>query len=811
MLGEQTQSPQVVRRPLLMAATMFCFGVLASRLGDLTSNLLLTLGIAAFCYFLAHRRRILAIFLLPIGFLGAGMVVGSLQRPPEQTLTTQSSNYAEQPLLLEGIVREAPELRPEGQRLLVDLIATSTSPVGGSWLSVQGRALITVGRWQDEPCGGPGDRIRVFAKVRDYAEKTFPGGISARALAARRGAALKAFAPNENYCLLLQNAEKHSFLGFMESVRNRMHLSLAAVLPAEQASIVRAFTTGDTSGISAEVQDSFRDSGLSHLLAVSGLNLALVSWVFMVGLYWLLRRSSWASLGFGARRWAALAAVPVVVLYTYLVGASPSAVRACWMVLALIAAQIFMRLSEAWSALALTVLIMVALDPGTLGDVSFQLSFAAVAALLRVYPALQNWWFPKLSAKPWIVRISVEVSLATLAATIGTAPLVARHFGRISLVGLLANLPAAPLGSVVLVPFSLLGGLTSLVSPQLAKVFLIPAGYCADLLLKLAQWSASLPLATLDFPKPTILEACLFYGAMIGLSLGAQRKKMRAFGLVCLLGIVLSVSLHSLNRYTRDSLRVTYLPVGQGDGMAVEFPGGEVMVIDAGPSSQYSDAGERVLIPYLRRRRIQTIDYLVLSHPHADHIGGVEALSEAITIKQVFYSGDRREAPKEMLAAIDRLSPQVVNYQTAPQEIGGVQLKWLGPLRAPGNYHDVNDGSVVLKLTLGAHSFLFTGDVELEAEQELTNKYGSELKATVLKAGHHGSRSSSHSFFLEKVQPEHMVMQLGKNNVFRFPHRQALKRMEHSGAKLWRTDIHGAITIETDGEALSVEPYLKSQ
>ena len=784
-----------------MAATAFCVGALLDRADPLWTVLTL-LGLAGLTFMLARRQRILAALVVPFVFGAAGAAVALAQLPPFEDLSQAVSLDRRTPILIEGIVAEAPDWRADGHRLVVDLVGTSTSP-RVALIPAHGRVSLTV-TGTAAPCAGPGDRLRAWARVRPYVDPAFPGGQGRKARAARQGITLRGSVARPSHCVRVRAGPG----SWTEVLRTRVQAAIRTALPNARGGLVRALSIGDRSGLDAHTRDAFQRAGLSHVLAVSGLHLAVVCGLLVLFLGAVFRRVPAISLGFGAHRAAALCALPVVGIYTLFVGAAPSAVRAALMVSALLVAHAFSRLREAWSALALAVMLMVAWDPATLGDAGFQLSFAAVAALLRIQPALADTIAPRRSSWPRWLRAPFEATLATVAATIGTLPLVLRHFGVLPVAGLLANLPAAPLAALLVVPLSLLAGLLSLVSPTLAQPVVELAGWSAQALLSLAETAAALPGAAVHLPQLTILECVLFYGATIGFSLARQRKGAARFGVLSTLALSVSLAVGLLLPKLSDELVVTFLPVGQGDGAVLQFPGGQTMLVDTGPGGAGWDAATHVLVPFLRAKRITSLDVVVLSHAHADHSGGLAALSKVVPIGEVWWTGDARQGPPELSTWVEALKARRVDAQTPPQHFGEAEVRILGPVRPAASYHDVNDGSVVLSVRLGERTVLLTGDVEAIAERDLLQRCASCLQADVLKAGHHGSRSSTTQAFLQAVSPQHVILSVGRHNRFGLPHASVVRRLQAFGAKSYRTDLQGAIEVRTDGASLTVTPFL---
>lgn len=732
-------------------------------------------------------------------FFASGSLCAQLHPAPDETLgALMGPDLGRRRWVVEARVIEPTKPSSSGPRSLVALIGAAPGPVPGTLTPVRGRArLLVVGT---EPCGAAGDRIRVWAKARRPTEARFFGGWSAAAHARRVGYALELIASSAEHCAVLET--RGGGLGrALAGLRARMLAAIDARLSARRAAVVRALGVGDTSRFDEATRSAVRDAGLSHLFAVSGFHLGTLAWLALVAAGAGLRRWSWVSEGPGVGRVSALLALPLTGLYPALVGAPPSATRAGLMLATVLFARVLGRAADAWSALAAALMLMVALDPGSLSDPGLQLSFAAVAALLRLPGAIERGL--GLHPEEWSHsrRFVWQAVLSTVAATLGTAPFVAAHFGRLSLVGLLANVPAALLAGAA-VPLSLFGSLVSVAHPSSGGPLLDLAGLLAEGLLRLAEGAAAVPGGVVTLPPPTPWEWALFGLAMLGLA----ERGWRRWGALAALGLALSWAGGQVYRRLSTEARVTFLPVGQGDGAVLELPGGKVVVIDAGPGGRGSDAGERVLAPFLRQRRIAKIDLFIASHPHADHVGGLPGLMEAVPIERLWYSGDLRHGPREPLDILERRGEVV--RAGARFEAGDAVLEVLAPSEAPSSYASVNDASVVVMLSLGEHRVLFSGDAEHDGEMRLVSQLPAEaLRADVLKVGHHGSRSSSHDAFLERVRPTLAVICCETGNGFGFPHAEALERLGRAKCRLLRTDIGGAITVILDGEKIQAEAF----
>jgi competence protein ComEC len=751
--------------------------------------------------------------------VGAGALAAALERPPRETVlaaiaqarargpasSTALERVACAPelrdVVVEGVVVEAPAVTPEGSRLVVETLGVA---VGVGCPLAPARARI---QWRipGPPCAAPGDRVRLWGRVTRPEPARFEGDVSLRAAWARRGLALAGRVSDPARCVVLERRAAGGPAVLMERARDAVRRAIGRALPADRAAIVLAFATGEQGGIGPADVEVFRIAGLSHLMAVSGLNVAIIAGLALVGLRWLLGRSAWIGLGFGAERASVVLAVPLVVAYAGFVGGQLSALRAVLMMLVVLLAVALRRQADALTSVAWAVIVLVAWRPSWAGDPGLQLSVGALLGLLVLDP----WLAGRIEARasvdtwPWLLRAGLAVGRASASATLATLPIVAWHFGRVSLVGVLANVPAAPLGSLVLVPLSLLGGVLEAVWAGAGVWLLQAAGWGAAALVVLARVAAQAPLAAVEVRPAQVaagLGGVLLLLLLLRRARTARRARLARAG-AWLCGLAVG-ALPWLPSPPSSTLRATFLPVGQGDAAVLELPSGAVVVVDVGPVG----AGRRVVVPYLRARGVSRVDLLVLTHPHADHVGGLGELATALPIGRVWWTGDRREAPAALLEPLASLPTEVVRAGQRWRS-GAVELEVLGPVRSATLARDLNDGSVVLRVGYGARALLLTGDAELPAEAQLLAA-GRPLVADVLKLGHHGSRSSTGEAFLRAVSPSHAVASLGLDNGFGFPHAEVEQRLGARQLPLWRTDHHGAVTVTTDGEALEISGYL---
>jgi len=410
----------------------------------------------------------------------------------------------------------------------------------------------------------------------------------------------------------------------------------------------------------------------------------------------------------------------------------------------------------------------------------------------------------------------LRVSLAvTAVAILGTAPFVALHFNRISLVGFLTNLVFVPWVGFLIVPLSLLASFLSFFAYPLAALLIQVNDFMTVVLLKAVALSASVPYASLFLSTPTVFEIILFYSLLLMAVYLRKGKTVRYLFLGCCMALVLNLAFWSTQQWFQKKLVITFIDVGHGDSILIEFPKGKRMLIDGGGLREDRfDIGKNVIAPFLWKKKIRKIDLLVLTHPDPDHFKGLNFIASHFSIGHFWDNGFRGNSEAYLRLEETLLKRKVERFslddQTSPQMIHGVEISFLNPpvmKKSDGSSHhpsDLNNQSLVMRLQMKGTTILLTGDIEQEAEYRMINK-GVPLKADVIKIPHHGSASSSTQAFLEKVQPRYAILSVGGQNLGRLPHSEVLRRYEQLGTVIFRTDEHGAVTFMTDGERIEID------
>jgi len=559
---------------------------------------------------------------------------------------------------------------------------------------------------------------------------------------------------------------RQSFLDGVERLREAVRDRFNAVLGATPAAgILAALAVGDQRAISREEWQLFNRTGVTHLMSISGLHVTLVSGLvaWLVGALW--RRVPALALRLPARKAAAVAAIFGALGYTLIAGYGVPAQRTFWMVSVVAIALWSGHISSPWKTLALALAAIVLTDPWAPLSPGLWLSFGAV--LLIFYSAV-GWTEPGSKLSQWM-RIQWAI-------TLGLAPATLLLFGQLSVAGPLANALAIPLVSVVITPLALIAA----VVPVDALL-----EFCALLvqwLLQFLEWCAALPGALWQQHVPPLwaVVAALAGAAWL---LAPRGVPWRAGGLA----LMAPAFMVTPPAPPVGEAWVTTFDVGQGLGVLVRTAD-HAMLYDAGPAfGTESDSGSRVVVPALRGEGLTRLDLVVLSHEDNDHIGGALSVMESFDVGEI-VSSLAAAHPLNVLASQSRRCLANDSW-----EWDGVRFELLHP-SAETPAAKRNNLSCVLRVSAGARSVLIAGDIERAAEAQMVAG-GRALRSDVLLVPHHGSRTSSTQGFIAAVAPAWAVIPVGYRSRFGHPNPDVVQRYRSAGAKILRTDLDGAVTI----------------
>jgi competence protein ComEC len=736
-----------------------------------------------------------------------------------------SQFIGDDPIAVEGVIDRSPDRFPGGKRLSVQ---SQKVILSHRQIAVAGRILLFLR--EENVSLHMGDRIRVLCKLRFPRGFHNPGGFDyERYLAFERIHAIGFLSVGKGW-VKLGGGFKNPILLQIEDWRDRIREFLTTETAPLCSGIFKALVLGEQEDIPEEVREHFVRTGIAHLLAISGDHLGIVARLSYSLLIWLLKRSETVLLSTSVKKWAAALTLPCILLYTLIAGGGISVVRATIMVILFLFSILFQRERNLLHTLAVAAFLILIFSPPSLFDVSFQLSFIAVLSILYLVPRL----LPELKAEEPLAphdlslrekfRRYVKTSLLVSAvASFGTAPFVALHFNRVSPIGLVTNLLFVPWVGFLIVPLTIVASLLSFFFHPLAVALIHVNEFLTMALLESVAFFASFSFASLFVSTPTVFEVVLFCSLLFLIGHLRKGRAIRYLFSGLIIVLIFDVAYWNLKGLFEKDLSVTFLDVGHGDSILVEFPGGKRMLIDGGGlHDDRFDIGRSVIAPFLWKKKIRKIDTLVLTHPDPDHFKGLHFIASRFRIGHFWDNGFQTDSEVYLRLKTTILERRIewfsCNEKTPLQIIKGVQISFLNPemktfpprsrKARDKNPVSLNNHSLVIRLQFKNVVFLLAADIEKETEERLV-KRECLLKADILKIPHHGSASSSTPFFIRKVGPTYAILSVGEQNIGKLPHQEILKRYEELGTRVFRTDRHGAITVITNGEKIEVKTFLK--
>jgi competence protein ComEC len=648
-----------------------------------------------------------------------------------------------------------------------------------------------------EPADGSGGRVEVqpMDACRGSVAARWPSGrpFSAGARVGVRGKWIPRPGPasRPSGTLVIATAAPSGPSGSGEwSIRNSISRATRS-LYGSRAPLVDALVVGRRGGIERDLQDRFAQSGLVHLLSISGFHVGVITgWVFLLA----------TMVRFQRGRALALAAT-ISLAYVAFLGWPAPATRAAALAVFLALSRVRQRRVEPNALLSATCLCVLLVDPWSILDLGGWLSVAALWGA----STFTRWTDQALGTSAWWRTLG-----SSIGATIATAPLTAAALGTVALIGIVLNFIAIPLAALT-IPGVFASLLIFPLWPGLAGALAGGAGLGLHGLELLARAGANVPGGHV-VEAAELRSAVPWVGALM-LTLWATRRRntlveaMRRWSWsgVAALWLALLTSLARGSADTGSKLTLHFLDVGQGDGALLRTPAGHWVLIDAGPKTDQSDAGRRVIVPFLARNGVGELSLVFVSHAHADHLGGVISVLERYRIGVVVEPGEAVADPL-YYAFLNQLASEAIPWHVGVRgerfTLDSVSFSILHPdKRWPHWGEDLNEDSLVLLVEYGGFQALFAGDAGFPAELEMRSR---ARRVDLLKVGHHGSRGSTGDEWLDSLRPRTAVISVGRNN-YGHPSPATLDRLRRHGAAVWRTDQDGSVSVTTDGREMIVQ------
>jgi len=782
-------------KPLVWIACGFTAGIVMEKFLNLNIQFYVISFVLLFvaAFFLLKRDRQAAALVLALAIAAGGMWLALARENEVSSLTPHAGDYIE----LEGVVLSAPEHR--GVKIVWDLEADKFRTGARQWNDISGetvRIYFSAGEGSFENIGlNYGDRIRVAGRLGLPPERRNPGDFDYREYLKHRGVFTFLHVYGSDDVVLLERDQGSFVLSLANRGKKRFKEYILQQLPEREAGLLSAMLFGDKEGVSREDRELFSEIGVAHAFAVSGLHVGFVL-LFFYAVARVLRMSPRGFL---------LLSVTGLIFYCALSGFAVSVVRAVIMGILGLLAFYFGREKDALIGLAAAALVILIWNPFTLFEPGFQLSFTAVLSMLYLLPLLEEWFS---FLPPWGKLFTVP-----LAAQLGTAPVMAFHFSIFSPVALVANVLLIGLVGIIVI-----NGLFIFVfyfaGKIIADLLLQTEDALLFLLLKAGSFLAAVQGSALYVPVPSIAFVVLYYLLLVGIKVvWIKRERLgdyfsnKGYLSLVVMGIAAVLIIVAGLNFNDQNMEVVFLDVGQGDAVFIETPSGRRVLVDGGGMPGYYKGsfrpGRDVVIPFLRRRGIGSIDFVINTHPDADHINGLYQVLQEVSVGCIITPpvGPWQDRYEKLLdLAAERGIPHREVSRGVKIDLGpAVGIAFLGP---PGNgefFDNPNAGSLVLRLIHGCNSFLLTGDLEGAGMDALLEAYP-DLDCTVMKLPHHGSETSFDEEFYRRADPEAVVISVGENNSFGHPSSIVIRYWDELGVPVYRTDTHGAVVIESDSK-----------
>lgn len=581
--------------------------------------------------------------------------------------------------------------------------------------------------------------------------------------------------------------------------------------------ILASLVTGKKEVLCSDVRDLFSKAGISHLLAISGLHLSIVSTLFFYLFYQCLSVIPALLIAGRSKKLAGILTLVPLIGYAIFSGFSPSTQRAFLMISVLLFSFVSEKEKDILSSLSVAGILILLMDSSALFSISFQLSFIAVMFIICGVSLLKkNIFFKK---KSFVLKQNLFAKMGLMIcvsffAGLGTLPLTAHYFNMASSISLISNLIFIPVIGFVVLPLGLISLVCFSWLPSLA-VFIIHV--CSTLIsfsITACEWLVCIPFSwsrTITLQWSEI--AAIYLGIISVFFLLKGYRKSPAVLLVLSFVLVMSnASNVSLKKAVPENLTITIIDVGQGNSALIQTLDGKNILVDGGGFSDISsfDTGRYIIGPFLWQKRIRSIESVILTHPDSDHLNGLIFILQNFQVDTLIKNADKRNSEKytALINTCKERNIRIFNPLTQGKylDFGTARLIFYGSFKERFS-DDFNNNSLVFKIVCNNFSMLFPGDILFHREEKLSMNNALDLHADILLSPHHGSSTSSSKIFLDKVHPKSVIISCGRNNRYGFPHSMVLKRYEKQGIDIFRTDEDGAIFISSDGKDHNITTY----
>lgn len=563
----------------------------------------------------------------------------------------------------------------------------------------------------------------------------------------------------------------------INNIKEKMIDNANRNMPKRTANLLLGILIGERDNIQEDIIESFRTANLSHILAVSGAHTSYI----ILGITYLISKSK------TPKRIGYIITIINLLIFIIITGASYSVVRACIMAIVVIGAKICYRKENFFTSICISLIIILIQNPFAINDIGLKLSFMGTAGIVIFNKSITNF-FIKLKIKQKIA----EALSVTFSAQLMIMPITILNFNTISLTFFISNILASPLLGIIII-FGFISIFISSILNPISKILFLILHIFLELLILVSKVTEKIPGSSILVKTPNILFAIVYYILILFFNYFFVIKQnptrrfhkkiikiitikniKNAFKVIAVVFLIILL-LTRIVRIINPTLKIYFIDVGQGDSTLIVTPKNKKILIDGG------EGKTNVLFQYLLDRRINKIDYIIISHFDSDHCNGLIEIIEKMRVENIVMSkqSKEREEYKKILEIIKQKNIKVNSVKAEDKIIieKNLYTKILNPAEK-FEFQDLNNNAIVAKLVYKNFSMLFTGDIE-KAEENLAKKYKNELKSTILKVAHHGSKTSTSEEFLKYVEPQIALIGVGENNKFGHPNQITIEKLKN--------------------------------
>jgi len=806
--------------PAFKIALLFITGIIAGSYSKISPAIIITFIILLFVFFIYLLRKtdsllirliVVSVLIFASGFLKANIDFHLL---PGNSVSSISDTKRNEETKIIGVIQEIPSYDSTKIRFILEtefLLRESDT------IRISGDVLVTLKRnpktdfddystekpemnfsYDYKPDLRAGDRVVMYGKLSEPFKERNPGEFNYKKYLYLHDI-YKTFAIKGYDNIEIINRDNLNYINqkIIYPARQFASRNIDDNIGGNEAAFLKGLVTGERQDISKKVKEDFIKTGVMHIIAVSGLNVA----------YIILSVTLLLSLFRVPKTPKVIITLLFLIFYCFFTGAPASIIRATIMGSLILISGLMQRKPSIYNIVGLSVLVILIYDSKQLYDPGFILSFSAVLSMVIFYERFNEIFLKKILDSKIRYKKAIYYTsgliFVTLAAQIGTLPITSNYFEKISFVSLIANAVMVPLSNLSLaIGFFQIAaaGFSGFISSVIADANF----FLLKFQLYIVNLLASVKFSYISFYRFNTVNTIAYF-IILGLIFTARKEtlKLRIF-----FSVIITVILFIYNIDYGNSLRITYLYVGQGDCTLLETPDGSRILIDCGTKEFKYNSGESNIMPYLKRRGIEKIDLLILTHLHKDHIGGIESVLRNFEITKIIspYAAEDNFLTQvmEKLIIEKKIQREELFSGDYIEGYGNLRLYFLNPERNDSLHLNEHTKSSVIKLKYRNTDAVFIGDLNFEGEKLITDRYGDFLKTDILKISHHGSKNASSIPFLLKSKPEYAIISCGKDNVFGHPAEVVLSKLNILGSKVFRTDKDGAVIFESDGKSLEL-------